>query len=203
MTVEAATRLSLEREFHRKALHLLWSFIPLAYSRGVVREVLLVVLGMALAVALIIEVARVRIPLIGRAFTRATGTLLRPHEHIHWSGATWLLLSFLALVALFPRSVAIAAMWAVAVGDAAAALVGRAWGAKHPGRAGKTLAGSTACAIATAMGTFFIAGLPVPHSIVSGVIAAVAEWPRRPLDDNLRIGLAVGVGILLCCMAFS
>ena len=94
-------------------------------------------------------------------------------------------------------------MWAVAVGDAMAAIVGRTLGRHRVGRSTKTIEGSIACAIITAAGAFVVAQLAPMPSIVAGIAAALGEWPTGPLDDNLRIGLAVGGGILLCRMAFS
>jgi dolichol kinase len=94
-------------------------------------------------------------------------------------------------------------MWAVAVGDAAAAIIGRTIGRHRIGRSAKSIEGSIACAVVTSVGALTIASLaPVP-SIVAGIAAALGEWPSGPLDDNVRIGLAVGGGILLCRMAFS
>jgi dolichol kinase len=104
---------------------------------------------------------------------------------------------------LFDAPIAIGAMWAVAVGDASAALVGRLLGRHRIGRSAKTIEGSIACMVMTALGALLIAGLSPMLSMAAGLIAATAEWPSWPLDDNIRIGVTVGVGILLCHMAFS
>jgi hypothetical protein len=53
------------------------------------------------------------------------------------------------------------------------------------------------------IGASLIAELPRWESLMAGVMASVAEWPDTPLDDNIRIGLAVGAGILLSRMVFS
>jgi dolichol kinase len=199
----AEAPLALRWELTRKALHLVWAVIPVAYALGLRREVLLSGLGIACAVAIITEIARAHSIAFGALFHRATGSLLRQHEQRRWSGATWLLLSFLLSVVIFDPPTAIAAMWAVAVGDASAAIVGRTIGRHHIGRSRKTIEGSTACAIVSAVGAFAIAELAPPLSIAAGIAAALGEWPAGPLDDNMRIGLAVGGGILLCRMAFS
>jgi dolichol kinase len=134
-------------------------------------------------------------------FDARLGRLLRVHEAHGLSGATWLILALLAAALLFPRDIAIAAMAAVAVGDAAAAIVGRAV-TRHRGE-GKSLAGSVACLAASAFMAWAIADFTWPEALVAGILAAIAERPRRPLDDNLRIALAVGCGILLWRMGFS
>jgi dolichol kinase len=136
-------------------------------------------------------------------FQHVTGSLLREHEHYRMSGATWLLISFLTVVALFDAPIAISAMWAVAVGDASAALIGRMVGRIRIRNSMKTIEGSVACVVMTALGSFLVGGLSVMLSMVAGLFAAAAEWPTWSLDDNIRIGMTVGAGILLCHMAFS
>jgi dolichol kinase len=176
---------------------------PLGYAAGVPRPTMLFVLGGLSLVAVAIEIARARRADFAREFERATGPLLRTHERTRWAGATWMLLSFLASVALFPPRVAIAAMTAVALGDASAALVGRAWGRLRVAGSAKSLEGALACCLTTIAGALWLARLDVGSSLIAGLAAAAAEWPARPLDDNLRIALATGSGILLWRLAFS
>jgi dolichol kinase len=205
----AGTRLSdpsgrtFRHELARKAIHLLSAVFPLIYAAGVPRRFLLYLLAAASVVAIAVEIGRARHARTRELFHQATGALLRPHEHTQLSGATWLVLAFLGSVALYPPPVAIAAMWAVGVGDAAAALVGHPLGRHRIGRSGKTLEGAIACLVATFPGALLIARLSVPESIVAAAAAAVAEAPHRPFDDNVRIAIAVGGGILLWRMVFS
>jgi dolichol kinase len=220
--------MSLRRELARKLLHISTAVVPVAYAaradRGLVGGALLALLGVALAVEAARRSAR------GAAwFARTTGVLLREHEHAGaWAGATWLLFAFLVAVALFPRDVAVAAMLGVSLGDAAGAVVGRWWserramraagvagvastapvGTPSPGTLGipssaKTWAGTAACALATTVGALLVARLPWWECALAGVLAATAERPRIRFDDNLRIVLAVAIGILLCRLAFS
>lgn len=220
--------LTLRRELARKALHITSASVPLAYAAGLPRRALLASLAALLAVALVVELGRARSERVRAHFTRATGALLRAHEHHRWSGATWLLAAFLIAALLFPRDVAVAAMWAVALGDASAAVVGR-WLGRHrlpaalaggfprssaassagssagsfASGAAKTLEGSAACALAAFLGAALVARLGAGASVVAALLAAVAEAPARPLDDNVRVALAVGCGILLWRMVFS
>lgn len=195
--------LTVRRELARKALHMSWAVVPIAYALGAPRRLVIGALLVASATAVVIELARARSERVRLVFDRATGLLLREHEHHRWSGATWLLLSFLLVTVLFDTQAAIAAMWAVAVGDASAAIVGRTVGRWRLGQSRKSVEGSLACAVASAVGALSIAHLSPGASIVAGVSAAAAEWPARPLDDNMRIGMAVGIGILLSRMVFS
>jgi len=210
---------SLERELARKLLHVSTAVVPVAYAAGLPRGVVGGALGALASVAVAVELAR-RSRRGAAHFTRATGMLLREHEHAGaWAGATWLLLAFLLAVLAFPRAVAVAAMLGVSLGDAAGAVVGRWWGERRARRArrpdasvpaargiattAKTWAGTVACALATAIGSVLVARLGVGESLLAGVLAAAAERPVWRFDDNLRIVLAVGGGILLCRFAFS
>ena len=174
--------------------------MPIAYSIGLSQRAVTIALVLAFAVAVVVEIARARHERTRTVFDARLGRLMRVHEARGLSGATWLILALLATAVLFPRDIAIAAMAAVAVGDAAAAIVGRALTRRGEG---KSLPGSVACFAASAFMAWVIADFIWPEALVAGALAALAERPRRPLDDNLRIALAVGCGILLWRMGFS
>jgi dolichol kinase len=193
--------LSLRREVTRKALHLVSTAVPVSYAAGVSQRVVVWVLVFALAVALAVEIGRYRSTRARILFDSTVGGLLREHERRGPSGATWLILSLLVAAVVFPRDVAIAAMCAVALGDAAAAIIGRAIARSRVHR--KSFAGSGACFAASALAAHMIARFAWREALIVGILAALAERPRRPLDDNLRIAIAVGCGILLWRMGFS
>ena len=209
-TVQA--RLSLRREVARKALHLIFVVVPVSYAFGLPRGLLVAALGAAAFAAVVIELARAWHPPTGERFARWVGVLLREHEHTRWSGATWMVLSMLGLVALAPPDVAIAAMWAISAGDAAAALVGRAFdrgaavrgAAVVPGDAGrKTIRGSAACFIVTLAGALALAQLSPAEGVAAAALATAAERPGGWVDDNVRIAVVVAMGILLWRKVFS
>jgi dolichol kinase len=196
-------RLSLAREARRKALHLSSSVVPVAYALGVSRSVLGAIVVAACAVAIAVELARAYHAPTRARFHSLVGGLLRQHEREGWVGATWMLLSYASVIWLAPRGIAIASMWAVAVGDAFAALVGRGLGFGRVRGSAKSLSGSAACFAGVVVGAFWIAHLTTAESLVAGLAAAVAEWPEHVVDDNVRIAAAVTGGILLCRIAFS
>ena len=193
--------LSLRRELARKGLHILSTAIPIAYATVLSRAGVIWILAPALTVALTVEIARSRSERARGAFDATVGALLREHERHSVSGATWLAVALLLSAVAFPRDVAIAAMCAAALGDAAAAVIGRAMTQTTMHR--KSLSGSVACFTASALSARAIAGFAWPEALAVGILAAAAERPRRPFDDNLRIALAVGCGILLWRMGFS
>ncbi len=228
----ASTRLTLRRELARKALHLVFVVVPVAYAFGFPRAWLLAVLGAGAIVAVAVELARAWHAPARERFLRWVGVLLREHEHARWSGATWMVLSMLGVAAFAPRGVAVAAMWAISAGDAAAALVGRAFerrggvresggqarGTAGAGRAGdaesmgvngakraggKTVRGSLACFAVTLAGALALAHLPPAESVAAAALATVAERYGEPVDDNVRIAATVALGIALWHKVFS
>jgi dolichol kinase len=194
--------LSFKRELTRKGLHLISAVIPVAYAAGVARRSLVLVTLCGLAGALVVEITRWRSTRARATFELGVGSLLRDHERTVVSGATWLMLALLIAVAFFPRDIAVAAMCAVSLGDAAAAVVGRGLRHASPSQR-KSLAGSAACFAASVIAARMIANLAWREAILTGVLASAAERPRRPLDDNIRIVVAVGCGILLWRIGFS
>ena len=198
----ASAASAMRVELARKSIHITSAAVPVAYAMGAPRSYALTVLGLLLLVAVAVEVMRARWVRAGAAFTRWVGVLLREREAARWTGATWMLAAFVLAVALFPRAEAVAAMWAVSVGDASAAVVGRWLGRRRFGPAGKSVEGSLALAAATFAGALLVARLDAGASAAAAISAALAEFPTRPLDDNIRVALATGFGILLWRMAF-
>ena len=185
----------LRAELLRKALHLGTATLPLAWAaRLVTTAQLRLLLAGAVVVALVVEGARRMSPGVARRFTATVGGLLRDHEQRAITGATWLAMAMAGVVWLAPERAALAALWAAAVGDASAALVGRWLGARRGTPAGrKSWEGSATAALSTAIGCAWLAGATWPQALMLGGAAALAEYPRRPLDDNLRVATAVAI----------
>lgn len=190
---------SLRAELTRKALHLLTAALPLAWAAEALSTAQLrILLTSALLVACAVELLRRRSAAIGRHFVAAVGPLLRDHEARALTGATWLALAMTGVVWVAPERAALAALWAAAVGDASAAIVGRSVAALRGGPTGrKSWAGSFAAAATTAIGCRLLVPASWPVAVGLGVVAALAEYPRRPLDDNLRVATAVACAAAL------
>jgi dolichol kinase len=194
---------AVAREVSRKALHLSFASVPLALAAGARRGPVIAVLGGMFGVAVGLELARVYSPAVGRLFARTVGPLLRAHEqsghHVSWTGATWLIGVCLAAVWLLPRDQAIAVTWAVTVGDACAALFGVWLGGRTVARgaSGKSFEGAAACAVVTAVGAYALAGMSLGLALAVGAAASVTEWQRSNIDDNLRIGAATAVVVMV------
>lgn len=191
----AASALTLRRELTRKVLHLASATLPIAWGTGVIEaETLFRLLLVALALAIAIEGARHLAPGFGTRFQAWFGPLLRKHEVEGLTGATWLAGAMLGALALLPAGPALIALWAVSVGDGSAAIAGRLATAHRPETAGrKSVVGSLMCCAATAAGVLWFSDLDVVRALAVGAIVALAEFPRGPLDDNVRVTVAAGL----------
>lgn len=189
--------LPIGRELARKALHLSAVVLPVAYSMGVPRTALLAVLAAASIIAVSVEMARRSSARAAASFDRFFGTIIRERERREVTGATWLALSCLVVVAVLSRNAAIASLWCATVGDPVAAIVGRSWTFKTTSRGdelrGKTVAGTVGCLVASFAGVWVVAGYLPPQAIVVAIAAAAAEAMPVRIDDNVRVSVAAGI----------
>jgi dolichol kinase len=192
MTVHDTANSAVSHEGARKGLHLATGVIPLVYAAGLPRTAVVAGLGVLLAVAVVVEVARRWSPTTSARFLAYTGSMLRASESAGAvTGATWMLVGYLLAVIVAPRDAAVVAMWAVAAGDGVATLVGRRFGTGPA----KSNAGSLAMALAVTAGGYWLGHLSVPWSLGVAAAATLAERGPPIGNDNLRIPAAV-LGVL-------
>jgi dolichol kinase len=195
----------MKRELARKAVHVSSTAVPLLVWL-VPRPVAVAVLVSVAVLALAIDLARHRIRPFRYHFLRHTRTMLRTHERHGLAGATWMALAYAAALLLFPKPVAVAAMLFNGLGDAAAALVGKRWGRRRTawGKSWEGFAAGLVVDLAVGLGMWMLAPAAVPlgGAIVGAVVAAGIEFAPLPLDDNVRVTLAGGAGILLGALLF-
>lgn len=185
----------MRREIFRKLIHVSSIAVPLLVWVLPRREGL-ALLGAALATALLVEAARLRLPWFRYRFLRATRPMLRPHERHAIAGATYMAAGYLVALLVFPKPIAVAAMLYNGLGDAAAALVGRRWG-RHRAAWGKSAEG-----FAAGLSVDLLVGLAVPGvgpgpALAGAFTAATLEFLPLPLDDNLRLTLGGGAAVWL------
>jgi dolichol kinase len=195
----------MRRELARKAIHVSSTALPLLVWL-VPRPLAVAVLVPVAVLAVVIDVARHRIRPVRYHFLRHTRTMLRPHERRGLAGATWMALAYAAALLVFPKPVALAAMLFNGLGDATAALVGKRWG-RHRTRWGKSWEGFAAGLVvdlAVGLGMWMIApaAVPLAGAIMGALVAATVEFAPLPLDDNVRVTLAGGAGIVLGALLF-
>lgn len=186
-------------ELFRKLIHLTSLSIPIVYY-FISTETAALILGILAAIALIIDLGRYLHPETGKIFYKIFGFLLRKHELDHkkknLNGATYVLISALISVLIFPKVIFISAFSILIISDSLAALIGRKFG-KHKFLS-KSLEGTltffvSACIVilfTPKVGSFteeFIIGF-----IAAFVGAIVENISFRLIDDNLSIPLSVG-----------
>ena len=190
-------------EARRKAIHLSFVVLPLELifqilpwprGKGQFRLLFLALVVGAIAVDLLrIHERRVR-----RFFADFFGGMIREHERLSLLGSTYLLLAALLAIEIFPQRVAGAALGFTVLGDAFAAMIGRAYG-RHK-LFHKSVEGGLGCLLAClAWAAFLALGGHLPWSVVltGALVASLVELLPIPLDDNLGITLAAGYAMKL------
>jgi len=121
---------------------------------------------------------------------------LRAEEHLKESAAIPYLMALLLTIITFPKSIALTAIFTLAIADPLSAIVGIKFG-KHRIVEGKSLEGSFAFLFSTMLVCFLIF-IPLPNnnfwpvianSFFLGLFAAAFEMLPLKLDDNLTIPL--------------
>jgi dolichol kinase len=186
-------------ELLRKTIHLTSLSIPIIYY-FISSETAAVILAVLAGLALIIDWARYLSPDVGKIFYKIFGFLLREHEVDHQkrnlNGATYVLISALVGVLIFPKLIFITAFSILIVSDSLAALVGRKFGRKK--FLLKSLEGTLAFFISACIVILFtpkIGNFSEEYLIgfIAAFVGAITEnISFKLIDDNLSIPLAVG-----------
>lgn len=204
----ASVEKSYATEVIRKSIHLLSLLIPVVYY-FIARETALAILIPLALMFGVSDVCRLTIPSFGGLYNRLFGFLLRNHEvraqKPRLNGATFVLLSAIICVWVFPKVIVITAFAILIISDTAAALIGRRFG-RHPFR-NKSVEGTTAF-LFTAMLVVICAPkidyLATEYMIgtVGAIIGTIVEALSGDLvDDNLSIPLSIG-GIMWALYAW-
>ena len=174
------------------------SSIPLVgiYGSGAFMVVLLSVLsGLALAV----EGLRLANPGLNQYLVPRLRLLLKESEGRRLTGATYIAVSALVAFLVFDKPVAVAALFFLALGDPAAALVGtRVVGPrifeKSPFGTLAFFGAALAIAGVLAAGDIISFGVAV---VAGAAVAAVVELVPLGIDDNVTVPLVSGVAMTL------
>ncbi|GIK60202.1 MAG: dolichol kinase [Ignavibacteriota bacterium] len=186
-------------ELFRKLIHLTSLSIPIVYY-FITAKTAAIILGILTAAALIIDLSRYLHPETGKIFYKFFGFLLREHELDHkkknLNGATYVLISALISVLIFPKVIFISAFSILIISDSLAALIGRKFG-KHKFLS-KSFEGTLTFFISACIVILFtpkIGGFLEEYLIgfIAAFVGAIVEnISFRLIDDNLSIPLSVG-----------
>lgn len=108
-----------------------------------------------------------------------------------FTGATYLFISTIICIAVFPRNIAFLSLSFLAIGDTFAAIVGIIFGKRKLLGTKKSLEGSIACFISSFIFALFYINPAI--AFLGAFSATIAEFSRIPVDDNIKIPLLAGV----------
>ncbi len=199
VSAERAT-IDYQSEVLRKTIHLCSLSIPVVYY-FITRELALAILLPLTVFSLVMDLSRYYFKPLSEVFYKIFGFLLRRHEKDekkkNLNGATYVLISAVIVVALFPKVFVITAFSVLIIGDIAAALIGRKFG-RTPFLF-KSLEGTLAFFVFSCIVILFtpkIEGNMMEFMIgfFSVGVGAIAEnissgWA----DDNLTIPVTIGI----------
>ncbi len=194
--------ISYTQELLRKGIHLLSLSIPITYIY-VDKGFAMTVLTIMAIVAVLLDILSKKNPYIRNLIYGNFGDMLRKHERkkkkFVLNGASWVLISAVITVFIFPKIIAVTAFIILIICDIAAALIGRKWGTHKlfnkswEGTSAFIISGFIVVAIVgiifNAPFSFFVAG--VLASIISGFVEAMSK--KLKIDDNLSIPISFGI----------
>lgn len=192
-------------ELVRKGIHLFSLAIPIVYS--FIREALALAIIIPLTAAfIIVDLARYEIPQVSGVFYKFFGFLLRKREMDEkkraLNGATFMLISAVICIVIFPKFVMVSSFTVLILADAASAVFGKRFG-KHKisrerdmpksyeGSLAFIIAGTVAVALTPKVG---YAAAEYIIGVVATVVASVAEVVSYNIvDDNIAIPISFGL----------
>lgn len=205
---EVQDKISFASELKRKFIHISSSWIAFAYI-FLDKDIMLVVLSLIFGGSLLADILRVYWKWFNDLYMKVVGPVLRSHEvrlkGITLTGATYLMFAALLSVVVFPREIAISAIFLMTIGDAAAAVVGKSFGKVKIFT--KTLEGSLA---------FFTAGViivllapkmsnnidEVYIGLAAVFLTSIVEVLPLKLDDNITVPISFGLFYLTLIKLF-
>jgi len=196
-------------ELVRKLIHLFSLSIPIIYY-FISRDSAVLILGILTFVALVIDLGRYLYPSVGKIFYSLFGFLLRKHEvdsnKKNLNGATYVLISALVCVLIFPKLFFITAFSILIISDTLAALIGRKYGRTK--FLSKSFEGTLTFFISASIVVLFtpkVEGRLEEYLIgfaAASVGCIVENISFGFADDNLSIPIAIGLTMWFLYLIF-
>lgn len=191
-------------EVVRKLIHLCSLSIPIIYY-FVSKTTAIIILSIIAFIAIVLDLSRYFSPFAGKVFYSIFGFLLREHEldtrKKNLNGATYVLISAILCVVIFPKILFITAFSILIISDSVAALVGRKYG-KHKFLS-KSFEGTLAFFVSAIIVVLFTPKVEGVFSeyligIIAAAIGAIVENISFGFaDDNLSIPISIGITMWL------
>ncbi len=158
---------------------------------------MLTIMVPAAALMILIDIARLRRWSFWRGFARRIlSPIIREHEMAgDFTGATYILLTVCATIAMFEMPIAVAALAFIIIGDSLAALIGRKFGRHRFWN--KSLEGSLACLAGTLVVAALAPEIAWPIAVTGAVVATVVEALPLGVDDNVTVPILSGLSMTL------
>jgi dolichol kinase len=194
----SATRKDLQ--LGRRLVHLAnGSAIATAYALIFTHQQIVHTFGSIACLVYILDRVRIHYPELLERAPWINNLLFRTEEQFKESAMTPYAIAILLTLLTFPKTLALIAIYSLAIADPLSALVGITWGRRHV-VPGKSVEGSLAFFAATAaitavvlrLTTIVAAGPIAVASVAIGLAGAAFEMLPLRLDDNLTIPLFVG-----------
>jgi dolichol kinase len=209
MTQTDKSAINYRDEVVRKLIHLCSLSIPIIYY-FISKTTAVIILSIATLAALVIDLSRYFIPPAGKIFYSIFGFLLREHEidmkKKNLNGATYVLISGLICVIIFPKVLFLTAFSILIISDSVAALIGRKYGSHK--FLSKSLEGTLAFFISAIIVVLFtpkVEGLLTEYliGIAAAAIGALVENISFGFaDDNLAIPISIGVSMWILYLIY-
>ena len=187
----------LRTELMRKSFHMLSLCYLGVYKLIGYPEIMSWIVPWSIIV-FVIETARLMMPKMNAALTGFFGGIARVEEYNKYSGIIHTTLGVLVVFWLFGPAPAMvsAAIWCVAAGDAAAALIGKSFGKTKILGSKKSLEGSFACFITCAL-ICFAHGFDAKASLGAALVATGIELAptTRWFNDNMWMPIAAAFAL--------
>ncbi len=210
-----SSRLAVRNDLHlaRKCWHMGMGLMIVGIYLGshMSRTTAVQLLGSALGLSLLMEMARLRNGSLNERIVKAMGPIMRTSEVDRFSGMPFYIASSVLAIAIFPREIAALSILYLAIGDPLASLAGILWG-ERGGRLpnGKSLVGTLAGVVACMSVSFFFLrtqGFPDHHllvlTLIGGLAGGVAELLPLEVDDNFSIPVVSGFTLWFALILLS
>ena len=184
--------MGLQGEIRRKIFHLVSLIIPLGYL-VLERETTLKVVAIAFVVVITMELARLFNPRFRNRIHPFFSSIMRGAEEKKLSGVTYMLIGAWVTIYLVEKEIAIIALLLVSISDAAAAIVGTAYGKIHLWQ--KTLEGSVAFFTVTGIIMILASNLSLEQKLVGMITGTLVELLPIPVNDNLSLPIVTALAM--------